>query len=161
MLVRERARHVEIEIAPAAVVDAHARRGALNVLERQMAAALLDRGPAAHRILADGARLFAPLRDRYPQLSARDRADAAHTVVAAASILAKVERDRRFQRIAARCGDLADDARQGMGYVNAATERFLRAYWERHGRLPPATRASWDWAPLRRLTDRQLPLPLR
>lgn len=159
--IRQGAARVELEIAPAFVVDAHVRRGELNVLERRMAAAVLDRGPRARRILADGARLFEPLRERYPELRARDRADALHTAVAAASIVAKVERDRRFLRIAARCGSLADEARQGMGYVNAATERFLRAYWARHARLPPGTRRSWGWAPLRELTDRQLTLEIR
>jgi len=158
--IRAMATRVELEIASAAVVDAHARRGALNVLERRMAEAMLLRGPDAARIVADGARLFSPMRSRYPQLLARDRADAAHAAVAAASIVAKDERDRRFLRLAGRCGDLREAARAGMGYVNAATERFLCAYHRRYGRLPLGTRLSWDWAPLRRLCDRQLDLPL-
>jgi ribonuclease HII len=158
--IRAAAVHLDLEVAQAATVDSHARRGRLNVLERSMADALLRRGPQAARIIADGERLFAPLREGHPQLRARDRADAAHAAVAAASIVAKVERDAAFLRIAARCGDQCELARQGMGYANAATERFLLAYHARHHRLPPGTRSSWDWAPLRRLLDGQLALPL-
>ena len=154
------AAHREIEVATAATVDAYALRGDLNVLERRMAEAMLVRGPAAARIVADGARLFGPLRASYPHLRARDRADATHGAVAAASILAKVERDRAFLGLASRCGDLAETARCGMGYVNALTARFLCAYHARHQRLPPGTRLSWDWEPLRRLLDSQLDLPL-
>jgi hypothetical protein len=33
----------------------------------------------------------------------------------------------------------------GGGYENAATHKFLRAYVERYGRLPPEARRSWNW----------------
>ena len=32
---------------------------------------------------------------------------------------------------------------RGGGYLNAATRRFLDAYQERHGELPPEARKSW------------------
>jgi ribonuclease HII len=158
--VRAVAAHVEIEVATAAIVDTYASRGDLNVLERRMAHAMLERGPAAVRIVADGARLFGPMRSAWPHLRSRDRADATHGAVAAASVVAKVTRDAAFLEIADGCGDLAETARAGMGSVNAATERFLTAYHARHGRLPPQTRRSWDWAPLRRLVDGQIELPV-
>jgi len=34
---------------------------------------------------------------------------------------------------------------RGGGYGNAATHRFLRAYAERFGRLPPEARRSWPY----------------
>ena len=33
----------------------------------------------------------------------------------------------------------------GGGYANAATRRFLRAYAEKHRRLPPEARRSWPY----------------
>ena len=89
-----------------------------------------------------GARMFAPLREQYPQLRAFDRGEARHAAVAAASIVAKDERDRRFAAIAARYraefGELA-----GGGYLNPPTRAFLDEHQRRYGRLPAEARRTW------------------
>ncbi|PSQ58238.1 ribonuclease HII [Halobacteriales archaeon SW_7_71_33] len=67
-------------------------------------------------------------------------ADEAHPVVGAASVVAKVERDRRVAAI-----DAAHDRPVGSGYPSDPTTRaFLRAYVREHGELPPAARESWS-----------------
>jgi ribonuclease HII len=125
-------------------VDQAVRHGNLNRLEQRHAEILLRRLPGADRIIADGKRLFSPLRARWPHLRAVDNGEQAHVAVAAASVLAKVRRDELWLCIERRYrpafGEIA-----GMGYVNAATKRFLRAYIERHGCLPPEGRRSWPW----------------
>lgn len=138
------ASHAEVVVVEVAEVDRRTLRGELNRLEQEQGAALLERAPSARRIVADGARLFAPLRARFPNLEALDHAEERHTAVAAASILAKVRRDEIFEAITARYepefGPLG-----GGGYVNPPTREFLRRYIARHGEPPPEARRSWPW----------------
>jgi ribonuclease HII len=73
-------------------------------------------------------------------VSAEHGADETHAVVGAASVVAKVERDRRVAAI-----DAAHDRPVGSGYPSDPTTRaFLRAYVREHGELPAAARASWS-----------------
>jgi ribonuclease HII len=65
-----------------------------------------------------------------------------HVSVAAASILAKDARDAAFARIAAHYESEFGPVTGG-GYINAATYRFIDAYRERYGELPPEARKSW------------------
>ena len=140
--IRARARFVALEVVEVEVIDARVARKELNVLEREVAARLCDAAPACHRIVADGRRLFAPLAARVDRFECHDHGESRHAAVAAASVVAKVQRDALFERIAARyAADFGELA--GGGYVNAATRRFLRAYVLRHGRLPPEARRSW------------------
>jgi ribonuclease HII len=68
-------------------------------------------------------------------------ADAAHDLVAAASVVAKVERDRRIEHVAAEYGEV------GSGYPSDPTTRaFLREYVREHGTLPACARSSWATA---------------
>jgi ribonuclease HII len=145
----------------AAEVSRRVRLGELNLLEQELAAVIVTGGPPARRIIADGARLFGVLRERYPQLRAMDRADQLHPCVAAASIVAKVERDALYQSIVERFEAELGPIRGG-GYVNPETAQFLRAYFERFGELPPDVRDSWDWSVLRELHRRRAGLaPVR
>jgi ribonuclease HII len=147
-IVRAHATWIEIDVCDVDVVDAYVARGGLNELERERAAGFIRRAPACKRIIADGRRLFGPLRAEFPALEAHDRAESKHVAVAAASICAKVRRDELFACIAARYAvDFGPVA--GGGYVNAATRAFARAYVSRHGRLPPEARHSWPWAGVR------------
>lgn len=143
--VRELAESVVVRVVDVAEVDRRTFAGQLNVLEREHAQAIIAASPPAHRIVADGARLFAPLAALYPHLVARDHGEEHHVAVAAASLVAKTRRDELFLCIARRYeadfGPLG-----GGGYENAATYRFLRAFVERHGRLPPEARQSWGGA---------------
>jgi ribonuclease HII len=125
-------------------IDRYTRHGGLNRLEHLHADRMLRSLPAADRIVADGRKLFTPLRARWPQLKAIDEGEKAHVAVAAASVLAKVRRDEMWLRIEARYrGEFG--TLEGMGYVNPATKRFLRSYIGRHRSLPPEGRRSWPW----------------
>lgn len=149
--IEDVALHVGLSVVEVAEIDAHTLRGELNVLEREHAARLLSAVPGGgqdgqRRVIADGARVFGPLRSRFPGLLAKDRAELEHVAVAAASILAKVARDEAWFRI---CETYREEFGEllvgfaGGGYLNDATRRFLRAYVTRYGCLPREARTSW------------------
>ncbi len=133
-------------------IDERVSRGELNVLERELAAKMIEqtqadltpRELALDKIIADGKRMFAPLCQRFAGFESHDRAEEKHAAVAAASVVAKVIRDQRFNRIRARYeSELGPIA--GGGYANAATRKWVRAYVERYGRLPDEARLSWPY----------------
>lgn len=152
--IRSLAAHVCLLCVDAAEVDRRVRLGELNLLERELASAIIQSGPNAKRIIADGERLFGPLAETHPGLKAINKADQISPVVAAASIIAKDERDRRFDEIV--CG-LEEEFGpiKGGGYANPATAAFIKAYFDRNGTLPPQVRRSWSWSVLRDI-DRML-----
>ena len=142
-LVRSRACFVAVEIVEAEEIDARVAHNELNLLERERAVRMIEQAPPCARILADGARMFGELRDRFPALRAYDRGEDRHASVAAASVVAKDLRDAWFvgmvERYRADFGEIS-----GGGYINPATRAFLRAYRARHGCLPPEARRSWS-----------------
>ena len=142
--IREHAQHVEVRVIDVSEIDRRVRRQELNVLEREVADDLISCSPGVDSIIADGRHLFRPLAMRHVHLVACDRAESRHAAVAAASIIAKHRRDQLFACIARRYQPLFGEVRGG-GYGNAATRRFLRAYAERFGRLPPEARRSWPY----------------
>jgi ribonuclease HII len=152
--IRELAVCATVLVVDAAEVARRVRLGELNLLEQELAVAMIASGPEARRILADGEKLFRPLAETYPRLKARDRADETCPCVAAASILAKVERDTRYLEIVqgfeAEFGPI-----RGGGYPNRGTADFLWAYYERYGALPPEVRESWSWPVLREINRRK------
>lgn len=152
------AERIVFRVFDAAEVDRYADAGDLNVLERRAADEILGETGPVHRVVADGRLLFGPLRPLHPQLEAVDDAESRHVAVAAASVVAKDQRDRLFRAVAhnyaAEYGDL-----RGGGYVNAATEDFLRRYHARTGRLPPETRKSWSSRVIRELVRRPTLFP--
>jgi ribonuclease HII len=135
----------DVSVVDVAVVDRYTRHGGLNRLEQERAAAFLRRAPPVRRVVADGARLFGPLRSMHPRFDAVDGGEEHHVAVAAASILAKVRRDQLFAKIASRYAPEFGEIRGG-GYMNDATRGFLRLYIERYRMLPPEGRRSWPWA---------------
>jgi ribonuclease HII len=147
--IHRHAAHIGVAVVAVAEIDARASCGQLNHLEREHAERLIAAAPPAARIIADGARLFSPLRTRFPHLLAMDRAESQNVAVAAASLIAKVRRDELWlaicQRYRAEFGEHLD-GHAGGGYPNAATRRFLRAYCARYRRPPPEGRRSWPWA---------------
>jgi ribonuclease HII len=151
-IVRETALFVAVRVVDPDEIDRRVRRHELNHLEREKAAEIILSSPPPRRIVADGRALFSPLEARFPALVAKDHGEEAHVSVAAASIVAKVLRDDLFSCIARRYrphfGPLT-----GGGYDNPATRRFLGAYTERHARLPPEARASWNLSYLERGPD--------
>jgi len=69
-------------------------------------------------------------------------ADDTYPVVSAASVLAKVERDRRVDAIAAEYTGFGD---VGSGYPSDPnTRKFLQTYVEEHGDVPACARQSWS-----------------
>jgi ribonuclease HII len=76
-------------------------------------------------------------------VTAEHGADDAYPVVAAASVVAKVERDRRIAAIA----DDYPSYEVGSGYpADETTREFLRAFVRDTGDLPDCARASWATA---------------
>lgn len=148
---------VGVEVIEHVEVDRYTRLGRLNALERRAARTLIAASPPVRRIVADGVRVFGPLRREFPHLEAFDDGESVHVAVAAASVVAKDRRDRLFAAIAARYREEFGELLGG-GYVNAATADFLRRYHQRYGRLPPETRRSWDWKVLTELEPPPLPL---
>src|SRR3954447_21240261 len=139
---RARARFVALIEVEHTEIDLRVVRNELNVLERELAVRLIDQAPSVDRIIADGRQMFAQLRQRYAHFESHDRAEERHASMAAASVIAKVARDERFAQIRARYESELGPITGG-GYANAATRRWLRAYAERHGRLPDEARLSW------------------
>ncbi len=144
-LIQAHAAFFCLEVCEVETIDAYVHRGALNVLERERAEALVRAAPPCKRIVADGKRMFGALRGSFPHLEATDRAESKHVAVAAASILAKVRRDELFAQIVARYEPQFGPIRGG-GYVNARTRAFTDAYQAHFGTLPPEARTSWPWA---------------
>ncbi|HEY4181054.1 MAG TPA: hypothetical protein VGM90_29625 [Kofleriaceae bacterium] len=140
--IRKRATFVAMIEVEHFEIDERVMRNELNVLERELAARLIDQAPVCDRIMADGKRMFAPLAARFSNFESHDRAEEKHASVAAASVIAKVRRDERFHEIKLRyedvCGPIA-----GGGYSNAATRAWVRKYVELHRRLPEEARRSW------------------
>jgi ribonuclease HII len=143
--IRGLAESIVVRVIDVHEIDRRVRLHELNVLEREHATEIIERSRPAKRIVADGERMFAALKARFPHLEARDRGESRHVAVAAASIVAKVRRDELFHCIRVRYepefGPIG-----GGGYENARTHEFLRAYVRRYGRLPPEARRSWSWA---------------
>lgn len=76
------------------------------------------------------------------EVTAEHGADDEHRLAAAASIVAKVERDRRMAAVGADYDDLGP---VGSGYPSDRTTRaFLASYVDRHGELPACARQSWS-----------------
>jgi ribonuclease HII len=155
--IRRLAEDIRIEVFTHEQVDLFAAEGLLNELERRAACRIIECTVGVRRIVADGERLFASLRHRFPHLEAHDGGESVHVAVAAASIIAKDARDRLFEEIADRYRNEFGEVRGG-GYVNASTADFIRRYHERYGKLPPETRRSWGWKLLRELEPPPLPL---
>ncbi len=131
-------------LVPVGIIDHYTFQGQLNGLERQVARDLLDAAgaPVRAEIICDGARMFAPLTKVFPNLRAVNDGESEHVAVAAASILAKHARDEAFAAICAGYQAEFGEIRGG-GYINAATRKFVDAYCQRYGDVPPQTRRSW------------------
>ena len=90
----------------------------------------------------DAARFVQRLGKKLPdsiELAGEHGADERHLVVGAASIIAKVERDRRIEELQTEYGEV------GSGYPSDPTTRiFLSNYVAEYGELPTCARASWQ-----------------
>ncbi|WP_136603539.1 ribonuclease HII [Salinigranum halophilum] len=118
-------------------VDAHAE--ALAGVARDGDSVYADAGDVSESRFARRVAAGVDERGVAVDVRAEHGADARYPVVAAASIVAKVERDRRVDVLRDEYGDV------GSGYPNDPTTRtFLREYVRDHGVLPGCARASWQ-----------------
>ncbi len=88
-----------------------------------------------------------------PKIISEHYADSTYPIVSAASILAKVERDRRVHELKMEYGDF------GSGYsTDEKTIRFLEEYYKSNRTFPPIVRWSWETLPniITRLTQAKL-----
>ena len=150
------ARWSTVVVLDAATVDRrYAERENLDELERGAARDILGKAGEVGRVVADGHRLFEPLRCEFRHLEAIDRGESRCVAVAAASVIAKVCRDKWFasfsEQYSPHYGDL-----KGGGYGGEDTGSFLRAYFRGNGKLPPETRLSSKSKVVRQLIIQQL-----
>ncbi|MCP4757745.1 MAG: hypothetical protein GY866_43355 [Proteobacteria bacterium] len=134
----------EIIVLSSQEVDDYVTHKSLNVLEQETALKIIRKLPA-EKVILDGENLFGPITGG--KVSAYNKADLAYTSVAAASILAKSERDRQFDRI---CRSYTKDFGEirGGGYANQSTLTFVNWYLKVKGTLPPFFRRSYRWKAL-------------
>lgn len=100
---------------------------------------LVDAGDVSESRFARRVREGVAERGADVAVTAEHGADDAYPIVSAASIVAKVERDRRVAALAERYGDI------GSGYPSdPATRSFLREYVRDHGEPPACARTSWS-----------------
>jgi ribonuclease HII len=149
--IQSQATWCAVVVASPERVDTNVRQNRLNALERALAEEILADAPPGCRVVLDGHKVFDLLCRRVARAKAMDKADQHELSVAAASILAKHRRDELFGEICARYEASLGPIRGG-GYPNPATARFLEAYVDLHGELPPETRRSWQWTPLLQYT---------
>lgn len=115
---------------------------ALSKLIRDGDRIVVDAGDVSERRFAD--RLRGRLNENCSgiEVLARHGADDEDPIVGAASIVAKVERDRRVEAIAA---EYAEFGPVGSGYPGDRTTRsFLERYLRECGELPSCARRSWS-----------------
>ncbi|MBU6996268.1 MAG: ribonuclease HII [Theionarchaea archaeon] len=138
----------EIAEIPAHEIDTQRARRTLNDIEVDMFAQVLMKFSAARTIIVDACDVNAQrFGERVSQqagvhgIISEHKADDTYPVVSAASILAKMQRDRRVDELKEIYGDF------GSGYCSdGRTTSFLRDYLRREGTFPPITRSSWDTA---------------
>ena len=163
LLTRERRNEVHTALGPVGrrraiaiaprEIDRWVARGELNLLEAEVFARLVrELEPEVVRVDAcdPDARRFGVLVRRLSGRSrpviARHHADRDDPVVGAASIVAKVERDRRIARLRDRLG-----SEIGSGYPSdSRTIDFLRGVLERDPTARPSF-VRWSWATMKRV----------
>ncbi|HUR68934.1 MAG TPA: ribonuclease HII [Candidatus Thermoplasmatota archaeon] len=154
--IRKLATQVEVRVIPPEELNARMPGQNLNEIEVEAFAELLERlAPTvayvdACDVVAERfGRNVAARVTHVCAIHAEHEADARHPIVAAASIVAKVERDRRIAELQNAHGEL------GSGYSHdVVTQRWLADYVKANRRLPPFARREWETS--RRLMQRDL-----
>jgi len=78
-----------------------------------------------------------------PEIVSKHKADDIYPIVGAASILAKTKRDEEVKRIEQKLIKKLNIP-LGSGYpADVVTQKFLKTWLNRYGKLPPNTRHSW------------------
>ena len=77
------------------------------------------------------------------EIISKHKADNIYPIVSAASILAKTKRDEEVEKIALKLQEKLS-LPFGSGYpADVITQKFLKAWYHKFGKLPPHTRHSW------------------
>jgi len=77
------------------------------------------------------------------EIISKHKADDIYPIVSAASILAKTKRDEEVKKIALKLQEKLD-LPFGSGYpADVVTQKFLKTWYKKFGKLPPHTRRSW------------------
>jgi ribonuclease HII len=143
----------------ASEIDARMKKKTLNDIEVELFADVLSYFPEATVIVdacdVNAARFGERIcgRTGIPSIISEHKADCTYPIVSAASIMAKIERDRRIDELKELYGDF------GSGYPSdVKTRTFLKEYLKKEGELPPIVRFSWDTAKTLLQEYTQLPL---
>ncbi|MEF8832548.1 MAG: ribonuclease HII [Candidatus Thermoplasmatota archaeon] len=138
-----------IRVVSAEDIDSLRSSMSLNELEADLFASVIDElCTESDTCYLDSAstdeKKFADMVNRrteeHPNIVSEHEADDEYPVVSAASILAKVERDRKAEEISEKLGKDV-----GSGYPSdTKTREFLRNWISENESLPPHTRESWD-----------------
>lgn len=143
--IRKIAAKVVVEIIPPEEIDRMREEMTLNEIEVLIFAKVINRLDCSE-VYVDAADVdaqrFAREISRHLKrnvtIISEHKADEKYPEVSAASIIAKVERDRRIEKIVKEIGDF------GSGYpADPRTAKFLEEYYLEYGELPPHTRHSW------------------
>jgi ribonuclease HII len=147
--IRQLAKQVEVLEVSAQDIDKQRRlKRSLNVLEADWMAQVLNRltWQTAYVDASDVnaeryGRMIATQLKTPRKIISEHKADSMYPVVAAASIIAKVQRDRRIQEFHRSYGDF------GSGYPNdPKTKRFLVEWLRSHDDFPAIVRDTWETA---------------
>ena len=77
------------------------------------------------------------------EMVSKHKADENYPIVSAASILAKTKRDEEVEKIATKLQERLD-LPFGSGYpADVVTQKFLKSWYDKFGKMPPHTRHSW------------------
>ncbi|MFP4000557.1 MAG: ribonuclease HII [Thermoplasmata archaeon] len=138
-----------LRVVSAEDIDSARQRMSLNELEADLFAGLIEElCTGKDRCYVDSAstneRKFAEMLkarvDVDVKIISEHGADDEYPAVSAASILAKVERDRKVKEISKKF-----ERDIGSGYPSdTMTQEFLKEWIPENGSLPPHTRESWD-----------------
>lgn len=147
--IRQLAKQVEVLEVSAQDIDKQRRlKRSLNTLEAEWMAQVLNRltWTTAYVDASDvnaeryGHMIATQLKTPRKIIS-EHKADSIYPIVAAASIIAKVQRDRRIQEFHRSYGDF------GSGYPNdPKTKRFLTEWVRSHDNFPAIVRETWETA---------------
>ncbi len=138
---------VEVVEIQAEEIDSLRAAMSLNEIEARGFATIIDRLDPDHAYIdaadTDAERFGHMVQTHLSSpvnVVSRHKADDTYPVVSAASIIAKVERDRRVREIEQELGQPI-----GSGYcTDETTMNFLESWVARNGKLPPHTRKSWE-----------------
>ena len=147
-LIRNSAKDVKIEVISAQEIDKLRKVMSLNEVEAKFMADIIQGvRPKPDKVIVDCPdtqperllrRLAKYLDDKY-EIVAEHKADVTYPIVSAASIVAKVERDKRIEKLYKKYGDF------GSGYpADPKTKAFLDAYFKKYGKVPAEARKSWE-----------------